>query len=61
MLVFNIIFISGIENQNARSHSRNATSYYQQHLTEKKAETYPGSKEVWAMRPIQPSFSEAEL
>ncbi|KGL98573.1 putative G-protein coupled receptor 128, partial [Charadrius vociferus] len=32
MLIFNIIFISGIENQNARNHSSNATSYYQQRL-----------------------------
>ncbi|NWX72851.1 AGRG7 protein, partial [Alca torda] len=33
MLIFNIIFISGIENQNARNHSSNATSYYQQYDT----------------------------
>ncbi|KAM6097721.1 adhesion G-protein coupled receptor G7 [Theristicus caerulescens] len=32
MLIFNIIFISGIENQNARNHSSNTTSYYQQYL-----------------------------
>ncbi|NXA25884.1 AGRG7 protein, partial [Ibidorhyncha struthersii] len=32
MLIFNIIFISGIENQNARNHSSNTTSYYQQRL-----------------------------
>ncbi|KFU86406.1 putative G-protein coupled receptor 128, partial [Chaetura pelagica] len=32
MLTFNIIFISGIENQNARNHSRDTTSYHQQHL-----------------------------
>ncbi|KAM6438835.1 LOW QUALITY PROTEIN: adhesion G-protein coupled receptor G7 [Rhynochetos jubatus] len=32
MLILNIIFISVIENQNARNHSRNATSYYQQYL-----------------------------
>ncbi|NWU89118.1 AGRG7 protein, partial [Upupa epops] len=32
MLIFNIIFISGIENRNARNHSYNTTSYYQQHL-----------------------------
>ncbi|NXP15475.1 AGRG7 protein, partial [Thinocorus orbignyianus] len=33
MLIFNIIFISGIENQNARNHSRNTTSYSQQYDT----------------------------
>ncbi|NXK24009.1 AGRG7 protein, partial [Arenaria interpres] len=33
MLIFNIIFISGIENQNARNHSSNTTSYYQQYDT----------------------------
>ncbi|NWH76273.1 AGRG7 protein, partial [Piaya cayana] len=32
MLIFNIIFISGIENQNAKNHSSDTTSYYQQHL-----------------------------
>ncbi|NWS72101.1 AGRG7 protein, partial [Crotophaga sulcirostris] len=32
MLIFNIIFISGIENQNARNHSSDTTSYYQQYL-----------------------------
>ncbi|NXH19622.1 AGRG7 protein, partial [Bucco capensis] len=32
MLIFNIIFVSGIENQNARNHSSNTTSYYQQYL-----------------------------
>ncbi|NXY45108.1 AGRG7 protein, partial [Ceuthmochares aereus] len=32
MLIFNIIFISGIENQNARNRSSDTTSYYQQHL-----------------------------
>ncbi|KFQ31395.1 putative G-protein coupled receptor 128, partial [Merops nubicus] len=32
MLIFNIIFISGIENQNARNHSSNTTSSYQQYL-----------------------------
>ncbi|XP_010120302.1 PREDICTED: probable G-protein coupled receptor 128 [Chlamydotis macqueenii] len=31
MLIFNIIFISGIENKNARNHSSNTTSYYQQY------------------------------
>ncbi|NXN20770.1 AGRG7 protein, partial [Nycticryphes semicollaris] len=33
MLIFNIIFVSGIENQNARNHSSNTTSYYQQYGT----------------------------
>ncbi|NWW44516.1 AGRG7 protein, partial [Pedionomus torquatus] len=33
MLIFNIIFISGIENQNARNHGSNTTSYYQQYDT----------------------------
>ncbi|XP_074019955.1 adhesion G-protein coupled receptor G7 [Numenius arquata] len=33
MLIFNIIFISGIENQNARNHSSDTTSYYQQYDT----------------------------
>ncbi|NWR73994.1 AGRG7 protein, partial [Centropus unirufus] len=32
MLIFNIIFISGIENQNARNRSSDTTSYYQQYL-----------------------------
>ncbi|KFQ20567.1 putative G-protein coupled receptor 128, partial [Mesitornis unicolor] len=32
MLIFNIIFISGIENRNARNHSSDTTSYYQQYL-----------------------------
>ncbi|NXG66823.1 AGRG7 protein, partial [Hemiprocne comata] len=32
MLIFNIIFISGIENQNARNHSRDTRSYHQQYL-----------------------------
>ncbi|KFV60314.1 putative G-protein coupled receptor 128 [Gavia stellata] len=31
MLIFNTIFISGIENQNARNHSSDTTAYYQQH------------------------------
>ncbi|XP_008498168.2 adhesion G-protein coupled receptor G7 [Calypte anna] len=33
MLIFNIIFICGIENKNARNHSSNTTSYYQQSLS----------------------------
>ncbi|KFZ69012.1 putative G-protein coupled receptor 128, partial [Podiceps cristatus] len=33
MLIFNIIFISGIENQNARNHSSDTISYYQQYLS----------------------------
>ncbi|NXS97244.1 AGRG7 protein, partial [Jacana jacana] len=33
MLIFNIIFISGIENQNARNHSSNTTIYQQQYDT----------------------------
>ncbi|NXJ61483.1 AGRG7 protein, partial [Rostratula benghalensis] len=33
MLIFNIIFVSGIENQNARNHSSNTTSYNQQYGT----------------------------
>ncbi|NXQ85233.1 AGRG7 protein, partial [Nyctibius grandis] len=32
MLIFNIIFISGIENQNARNHSSDTPSYYQHYL-----------------------------
>ncbi|KAM6420944.1 adhesion G-protein coupled receptor G7 [Pluvialis apricaria] len=32
MLIFNIIFLSGIENQNTRNPSSNTTSHYQQHL-----------------------------
>ncbi|XP_068273419.1 adhesion G-protein coupled receptor G7 [Nyctibius grandis] len=32
MLIFNIIFISGIENQNARNHSSDTSSYYQHYL-----------------------------
>lgn len=32
MLIFNIIFVSGIGNQNARNHSSNTTSYCQQYL-----------------------------
>ncbi|XP_030331910.1 adhesion G-protein coupled receptor G7 [Strigops habroptila] len=32
MLIFNIIFISGIENRNARNHSDSTTSHYQQYL-----------------------------
>ncbi|NXT22462.1 AGRG7 protein, partial [Syrrhaptes paradoxus] len=32
MLIFNIIFISGIENRNARNHRSNTTSYYPQYL-----------------------------
>ncbi|NXX22406.1 AGRG7 protein, partial [Podargus strigoides] len=32
MLIFNIIFISGIENPNARNHSSDTISYYQQYL-----------------------------
>ncbi|XP_010129188.1 PREDICTED: probable G-protein coupled receptor 128, partial [Buceros rhinoceros silvestris] len=32
MLIFNIIFISGIENQNAKNRSCDTTSYYQQYL-----------------------------
>ncbi|NXU54476.1 AGRG7 protein, partial [Turnix velox] len=33
MLIFNIIFISGIENHNARNHSSNTTSYYEEYDT----------------------------
>ncbi|NXK49822.1 AGRG7 protein, partial [Chauna torquata] len=33
MLIFNIIFISGIENQNARNHSSNTSEYFQQYST----------------------------
>ncbi|KAM6292807.1 adhesion G-protein coupled receptor G7 [Porphyrio hochstetteri] len=32
MLIFNIIFISGIENQNAKNHSSDTTSSYQEYL-----------------------------
>ncbi|NXC76840.1 AGRG7 protein, partial [Anhinga anhinga] len=32
MLTFNLIFISGIENQNSRNRSSDTTSYYQQYL-----------------------------
>lgn len=32
MLIFNILFISGIENQNAKNQNSNTSSYYQKYL-----------------------------